>query len=368
MFAVDDAKIDELIYKWNVPGAAIAAVQGGKILSERGYGFVDTRHSKPVDAKHNIFRIASVSKPITAAAVLNLVHEGKLSLNSKVFDILSEYTPRDAAARDITVGELLDMTAGWNKAKSGDPILEPLMSRAARKMNVTRPPDFDATIRYVLRRKLDFKPGTKFAYSNFEYGLLGKIVEKITGRPYANFVRESVFAPAGVSLFEARTREVDRLADEVAYYAPTEKDRRSFFKGDPRKVPAPYARAYLEQDLPMLGWAATAPQLALLLDYILRDASTRETICATGKSRFSMGWEVKHTPSGACEFFRDGTLPGTRAFVGRTADGVTWVALFNARPTQKIPDPFAREFRQIMSSAFSSQAPTTKTSQSQTHP
>ena len=366
--AFDSDKIESLLQKWSVPGGAVAVVKDGKVVFARGYGFCDAEHPHPVDPNRTIFRIASISKVVTAAAILALVRDGKLGLEDKVFALLKEYEPSDPRAQQITIRQLLDMTAGWDKQRSGDPILQPFIRRAARKMNVEAPADFDVTVRYVLRRKLDFAPGSRFAYSNFEYGLLGKVIEKVSEKPYANFVRDVVIEPAGVTLSEAHTREADRLPEEVSYYAPKERSRRSLFAGDRSCVPAPYARAFLEQDLPMIGWAGSASQVALLVDYILGNASTRETICAGGAKQFSMGWELKHPSTGACEFFKDGTLPGTRAFAMRTADGTTWVALFNGRPTQKVPDPFAREVRQIMSTVSSCPESTIKTSTRQTLP
>jgi N-acyl-D-amino-acid deacylase len=360
-----DSSVRTLMRKWNVPGAAVAVMRNGKLIFSRGYGYSEIASHKAVDPTQSLFRIASVSKPITAAATLRLVQDGKIKLDDKAFEILDEFVPKgrrvDRRLAKITVRDLLNMSAGWDKERSGDPILQPYIQRAARTMHVNGPADFDTTVRYMMGRKLDFTPGTKFAYSNFAYGLLGKIVEKASGKDYESYVRETLFAPCGVQLYQAHTREEDRLPQEVYYYAPLESKVRSFLPTRSKKVAAPYARAYMEADLPILGWVATAPELAVLVDKLLTDENlltpeVREQVlnrpsipCWSGRNKyFSMGWEVNCDDTGHYSVFKDGTLPGTRAFAEHTADGITWVALFNARPPQKQPDKFALQIKQLM--------------------
>lgn len=361
-----DSSMKSLVSKWNVPGAAVAVIRNGKLIFSRGYGYADINHHQPIEPDKSLFRIASVSKPITSAATLHLVQEGKLSLDDKVFDILTDYQPppgtrMDRRLQNVTVRDLLNMSAGWDKERSGDPILQPYINRAAKRLHQPGPADFDTTIRYVLGRKLDFAPGTKFAYSNFTYGLLGKLIEKLSGTDYQTYVRDTFFAPSGVQLYQAHTREEDRLPNEVVYYAPLESKVRSFLPTRTSRVAAPYARAYMETDLPMIGWVSTAPELAQLMDRILtddtllapdlRDLVTKRpplTCWAGRKKYFSMGWEVSRDEAGHYTLFKDGTLPGTRAFVEHTTDGITWVALFNARPPQKQPDKFTLQIKQLM--------------------
>jgi N-acyl-D-amino-acid deacylase len=365
-----DSSIKKLVSKWNVPGAAVAVMRGGRLIFARGYGYADLTEHKTIDPEHSMFRIASVSKPITAAATLRLVQDGKLNLDDKAFDILNDVQPAPGARADhrlnsITIRDLLNMSAGWDKERSGDPILQPYIGRAAKRLRLQGPADFDTTARYMLGRKLDFMPGTKFAYSNFTYGLLGKIIEKASGKPYQDYVRECLFEPSGVQLYQGHTRKEDRLPNEVVYYAPLEAKARSFLPTNRKHVEAPYARAYLETDLPMIGWVSTAPELATLMDHVLSDdrllaPDIRDKMfarpalpCWQGRKRyFSMGWEVSSDASGHFSLFKDGTLPGTRAFVEHTPDGITWVALFNSRPPQKQPDRFALQIKQLMASTM----------------
>src|SRR6185437_9954966 len=148
----------------------------------------------------------------------------------------------DQRLQRITVRDLLQMSAGWDKEHSGDPILQPYIFRAARRLHQSTPADFDTTMKYMFTRKLDFDPGSRFAYSNFEYGLLGKVIERVSGTDYESFVQQAVFEPAGVKLYKGHTRAEDRLPDEVVYYAPLEKAARPLLPAETRRVPAPYGR------------------------------------------------------------------------------------------------------------------------------
>lgn len=358
-----DEQMKALVRRWGMPGASFAVVKDNRVLMARGYGFADVENRQPVEPEHSLFRIASISKSITALATLKLVEAGKLQLDNKVFDVLNVEVPAtsiDRRLHEVTVRQLMDMTAGWDKERSGDPILQPYIRRAARRLHAPAPADFDTTMRYVLCKRLDFQPGSRFAYSNFTYGVLGKLIEHASKQNYESYVREALFTPCGVQLYRAHTREEDRLPNEVKYYAPLEPPARALLPGQRKKVPAPYGRAYLEADLPMIGWLATAPELATLCDRCLSDDQlindrTRAQITTpppcwhNKRTFFSMGWEVTTDRDGRPTFFKDGTLPGTRAFVQHTADGITWVALFNGRPPQKKSDAFATQLKEVVS-------------------
>lgn len=364
-----DGGVKKLLERWNLPGASIAVCRGGKILFARGYGFADIDNETPIVPEKSLFRIASISKSITAAAVLKLVEENKLKLDDKALPLVLP-APGASARTDrrlpnISVRDLLQMSAGWDKERSGDPILQPYIFKAARRMHKPGPADFDTTMQFVLGRRLDFTPGTRFSYSNFEYGLLGKLVEKTSGEDYETYVRQTFFEPAGVQLYKGHTREEDRLPNEVCYYAPLEPSERALLPGIRKNVAAPYSRAYIETDLPILGWVATAPELALLVDRLTTDDTflrpetrqlmTERPSISCWKNRhkyFALGWEVTKDAHGRVSLYKDGTLPGTRAFVEHTANDMTWVALFNGRPPQKMPDKFAHQVREMMTSGL----------------
>lgn len=364
---LDDA-VKTLIKRWNVPGAAVAICKDGKVLFSRGYGFADIEAEAPVLPEKSLFRIASVSKCITAAAVMKLAEDDKLKIDDEALQIIGNVPPPthyDKRLGTIRVRDLLQMSGGWDKERSGDPVLQPYIFLASKRLHKAGPADFDSTMQYVLGHRLDFSPGSRFSYSNFEYGLLGKVVEHASHCDYETFVRKSFFEPAGVQLYKAHTRLEDRLPNEVIYYAPLEPSARPLLPTGRKRVPAPYGRAYMESDLPMFGWVATAPELASLIDKLTTDNAflredTRKAMLARPslpcwkdtKQYFAFGWEVRKDAHNRLTMYKDGTLPGTRAFVEHTADGITWVALFNARPLQKQPDKFAHQVREVMASGL----------------
>lgn len=366
-----DAGIKDLLVRFDIPGASVAVIRNGELVLTRGYGYAD-RATEQLVTPETLFRIASASKIITAAAVLKLVEDGKISLDQKVFPLLSELTEKltwkDKRTGDITVGDLLTMSAGWNKEKTGDPVITPHVVRIARRMHTAPPADFDTTMRWVLTRKLNFKPGSDFCYSNFAYGVLGKLIEVTSGQSYQDYVRDHILAAAEVTSFApAKTRASDRLPGETVYYGyPGEAAERSIFPGPSGKnMPAPYARAHMEAATAMFGWVATAGDLAKLASVLTGNqaapaplrADTVETMCSRPElpgwkhstKYFAMGWEIATDKHGTIKsWFKDGTLPGTRAFVQRNASGTVWALLFNSRPKWKSKDRFMEAVRQLM--------------------
>ncbi len=133
--ATIDQRIPALMQKWSIPGGAVAVAKDGKLIFARGYGLADKSRNEPVQPD-SLFRIGSVSKTFTSAGILTLVEEGRLSLDDKVFQILSYLQPpsgrsMDSRLHDITVRQLLQHTGGWDRMKSGDPTGPPYTEYAA---------------------------------------------------------------------------------------------------------------------------------------------------------------------------------------------------------------------------------------------
>ncbi len=169
--AVDDLVIRELTEQ-NIPGYALAVIQNGNIIVHRGYGVMDLQSRKPVTPQ-TVFGLASLTKTFTALTLLTLVDQGKVGLDDTLDMYVSNLTP---PYQKLTVRQLASMTAGVPKEvpqeviwKNQLPILEntPLMSQ----------------------------PGTAFLYSNFSYRLLGDVIEKASGKPYFELVKERIFTP-----------------------------------------------------------------------------------------------------------------------------------------------------------------------------
>ena len=214
---VDD-EITSLMRKWRIPGGAVAVVKDGRLVFAHGYGQADRDAGKPV-RPDSLFRIASITKPITAAAILVLVERGRLDLDAKVLDILKlpgvslDKLP-DPRWKQITIRQLLFHTAGFDRGGGFDPMFR--SDEIAKANGTPAPADASAIIRFMLLRRLDFDPGTKHAYSNFGYCLLGRVVEQVSGKPYAEVVRNLVLQPAGITHMQiGHTRLCERLPGEV---------------------------------------------------------------------------------------------------------------------------------------------------------
>jgi CubicO group peptidase (beta-lactamase class C family) len=357
--AAYDKVMTELLAKWNIPGAALAVGKEGRLVFARGYGWANVEDKKPVQPD-SLFRIASISKPITAVAVLRLVERGRLSLDAKVVDVLNLDDPAapgppsgakiDRRWHAITIRHLLQHTAGWDRAKSFDPMFIPL--KAAAALGAPPPADTRTIIRYMLGQPLDFNPGERFAYSNFGYALLGRVIEARTGRDYAAAVQELVLRPAGITrMCQGRSLVRYRHSDEVRYYHCDAKDLADpVFADIKQNVPWPDGGFHLEAMDAHGGWIASAPDLvrftaaiegrgcnALLqpatrkqmLDEPAPPANTRKEVYC------GLGWNVR-PQAGDAHWFHTGSLAGTTTLLVRGCDGITYAALFNSRPKEHV--------------------------------
>ena len=168
-----------------VPGGALAVVKDRRLVYARGYGWADREGEEPVKAE-SLFRIASISKPVTSAAIMRLVEAGKLSLDKHVAELVAvepvvpEGKKPDPRLQEITIRQCLQHTGGWNRDVSGDPMFRSV--DIARAVGAPAPARQEAIIRYMFGQPLDFAPGASYAYSNFGYCLLGRVIEKVTGR------------------------------------------------------------------------------------------------------------------------------------------------------------------------------------------
>ena len=165
-----------------MPAASIAIVRDGKIVYTKAYGMQRPNQPARTDAR---YAIASVSKQFTAAAILILADQGRLSLDDKVAKYLLDLT----CAGDVTIRQLLTRTAGYRDWWPQDYVFD----------DMTRPITPAAILDRWARAPLDFEPGTRFQYSNTGYVAAGLIVQRVSGHPLFAFLREHVFARLGMT-------------------------------------------------------------------------------------------------------------------------------------------------------------------------
>lgn len=352
-----DKTITDLMRKHAIPGGAVAVMHDGKLIYARGFGYADVENKTPVQPDA-LFRIASVSKTLTAVAIMKLVEEGKLKLDDRVAPFIAHLTPAPGATVDprweqITVRQLLNHTGGWdrNKPNGGfDPIDRPAVAAAA--VNASAPASSETLIRYMKGMPLDFNPGEKWAYSNFGYIILGRVIERVSGMPYAEYVRARVLQPVGANRTQqGRSRMRDALPEEVKYYMPWEPGLGmtapmvpSVFPGE-GLVPYNYGGYHLEAGDASGAWVSSTVDLLRFVagvdgrtsrpdilspGLVAEMTSSGPTVCANGACYWALGWLVRPT-QGDATWSHGGTLPGTTAMLVRSYHNFALVGLFNAR-------------------------------------
>ena len=348
-----EQRVLDLMQTYGVPGGAVAVVRDGRLIYARGFGYADVEHRTPVQPDA-LFRIASVSKPITSAAIMKLVEDGKLGLDDRVAPLIAHLTPAPGATVDprweqITIQELLDHTGGWDRTKPNggfDPMDRPWIAAAA--VNAPAPASAETIIRYMKGMPLDFTPGEQHVYSNFGYATLGRVIERLSGMRYEEFVRSRVLLPVGATRTRSgKSRMRDALADEVKYYvaglginAPMVQ---SVFPGE-GMVPLNYGGYHLEAMDASGAWVSSTIDLLRFVNAVDGRASPPDilspqlvaamtsngaTACPDGSCYYAGGWVVRPVQNGAT-WWHGGDLPGTKAILVRSYYNVSWVALFNA--------------------------------------
>ncbi|WP_162910770.1 serine hydrolase domain-containing protein [Hymenobacter oligotrophus] len=343
-----DAAVQRFLQRWKIPGATVAISRQGKLVYSRGFGHANLERTELMQPSH-LLRVASVSKPVTAVAIMKLVEDGQVQLTRKAFGPegylnMPYYTGviEDKRIYDITVQQLLEHTAGWNRNagvdgfSSSDPIDFPLHVAAA--MQVPNPVPDSTLVRYLLSKGLNFTPGSRFAYSNIGYIVLGKIIERVTGQPYEAWVRRHVLEPTGVS--EAHLGHnllADKLEREAEYFS---KDLKESCYGTGKRVPYPYGGWNLEAMNAHGGWLFSARDLVRLVlaidglptrpDLLLPATLDTMTTSHEPNRRYAKGWLVNKDRT---TWWHTGSLDGTASCVVRTASGYTWAILLNGRST-----------------------------------
>jgi len=346
-----------------IPGGALAVLKDQRLVLLRGYGWADREQKLPVKPE-SLFRMASISKPFTAVAILKLVEAGKLDLNAPAIEVAG-FEPKasnakspDPRLKSITVRHCLHHTGGWARDVSGDPMFRSV--EIAEAMGAPAPAKPETIIRYMLGQPLDFDPGSRFAYSNFGYCLLGRIIEKASGASYSEFVRQAILRPMGIKTMRlGASLERDRAFNEVSYYTPDNRHGPSVFPNCPGTVPEPYGTFCLEAMDAHGGWLASALDLARFaaaLDAAEQNtclkAETLKTLYeppappvsrspdgSLAATYYTCGWNVRPKGNGMANYWHNGSLPGTFTLLVRRFDGLSWVALFNQRSeNSKLPD------------------------------
>ena len=177
-----DALVTEVMADESSAGVAVEVVRKGQVIVRKGYGKANVELDVPM-TERNVFRIGSITKQFTAAAIMRLVERGKLKLDDDVGKLLPD---APLSGKHVTIAQLLTHTSGIKNYTELKEIREPLPLPKERLYALLKDQPFD------------FEPGQGWHYSNSNYYLLGLIIEKISGRKYRDFLRDDVIARAGL--------------------------------------------------------------------------------------------------------------------------------------------------------------------------
>ena len=309
--------------QFRVPAMSIAVSKNGRFVYDHAGGMADRQHMTQAQ-QGTLFRIADLSKPITAVTIFSLIQAGKLVLTDKVFGptgILGKKygkPPYKQYVAEITVDHLLTHTAGGWPADANDPMMHNNGWSQAKLIA--------STIENV---PLTNEPGTHWAYSNFGYCILGRVIEQVTGQPYEGYVQANILTPCGITDMQiAHNSERQRASNEVVYIGQ--------YSEDPYKI-------NIDRMDSSDGWIASSTQLVQFLNHVagapnipallkpdtIRAMTTPVAAYPQGDARYARGWMV--SDNGAGSWWHSGSLPGSTSLMVHNPDGSCSAALCNTR-------------------------------------
>jgi CubicO group peptidase (beta-lactamase class C family) len=250
-------------------GLTVGVVRGNDMVTLKGYGLADREAKRPATAA-TVYRVGSITKQFTAAAVLQLVEQGRVRLA----DTLGAYLPQYPRWGGVTVRQLLNHTSGIPNYTAS--------ARWAARMRDALPPD--SVLAFVVDAPMQFAPGARFAYSNTNYFLLGRVLERVAGQPYADVMRERFFAPLGMRTAGYCPDEPAGPDDARGYDGP----------GAPRpaapiSMTSPYSAGALCMSVPdFLRWQEALTSGRVLSPATYARMSTGDSL-ASG-ARIAYGW------------------------------------------------------------------------------
>jgi CubicO group peptidase (beta-lactamase class C family) len=193
----------QVLEQTGVPSASVAVVKGGKLAYTHAYG--QARLEPPTPATPDMrYSIGSISKQFTAAAILILQEQGKLSVD----DAVGKYIPRLTRGDEVTIRQILSHTSGYQDFWPEDYVMTPMLTSVTAQQILDK----------WAKKPLDFEPGTQWQYSNTNFVIAGAIIEKVSGQKVMDFLAEHIFHPLGMkSVWDSDEKKLTQ-ADATPYY------------------------------------------------------------------------------------------------------------------------------------------------------
>lgn len=282
--------LTEYMQQHRITQGVACVTKGDEVLIHQGFG------TKP----DTVFRIASITKGFTNAAIKLLITEGRLSLDTKVFPLIDlqpllgeEINP---SLEQITIQNLLDHSGGWDVAIQGGVMdrVEEITKAFGKSATELTPTD---AVRFMLNKPLQFEPGSKSVYSNYGYMVLGRVIEKISGQSYEQFIQKHLTKPLGLTSIKVGHTSKDQAVPNEATYEDDEVD--------------PYKDTCIEMRDSRGGLISTAKDLCRFMDSY---------------------WLVsgdKRLPGQSMRGGLLGGMPGTKTIALQRRDGINIAVFFN---------------------------------------
>lgn len=316
----DMEQIDDMVYSYmsrnSVPGATLAVAKEGKLVYAKAYGFADKETGDRMTTNTRV-RISSISKTVTAIAIMKLVEEGKINLDDKIFgpegllgDDYGTQRPYRQYITDLTVKHCLSHhVGGWGNA-SNDPT------------GLRNDLDAPSLISYIIDNiSLSAAPGSSYAYSNVGFMILGRVIESVSQKSYEQYVKDAILTPIGISAMEIGGNTLaDQKENESRYHQA-----------------GAYTANFARRDANG-GWIATASDLVNLFlhadgfssvpDILSQSTIQTMTTPPFAYRNYAMGIYVN-----GGKWYHGGSFSGNRSHFVRTSSGLVAAILVNNNAT-----------------------------------
>ena len=316
-----EPSIDEMVYSFmmsfSIPGVSISVSNGKNIIYNSGYGFAEVENRVKTTPNH-LFRLASISKQFTTVCLMKLYEEGKIDLDRNVFGaggyLDDEYPGVTGIKATVTLRHFLQHNSGWRSSP-----LDPMFDNPVRSLPL------DGMIRYMLFEcNLFSTPGSDYSYYNLGFGIAGKIIEKISGKPFEEYLKE-VVALAGVTDIHAGKDLAGKRSNECIYYS------QGGYNGYGNNMTAIVAAGGII--------ASTEEMMKFIVTIDGKgddDILKKETLAtmytpSPNYERYALGWRLGHRLYPGAHY-HSGNLAGTASiWCGDTNSGISAVILMNSR-------------------------------------
>jgi len=320
----DFSKIDTLLknYTGKNPGAALAVIQNGKLLFNRCYGLANLEEQLPVTEKSN-FRLASVSKQFTAAAILQLIRQHKIEFETRLSDCFNDLP---AYAEEITIRQMLQHTSG---ILDYDDVIDE--SNASAQLS-----DADVLKACTRFKNTYFPPGTQYRYSNTAYVLLGLILEKYSGMSYPDYMKKFIFRPLKMKSSVAYLKGINEIGHRAYGYG---KQQKNWIRKDQSSTSATLGDGGIYSNLiDMAKWDAALYTDKILPLAVWQDAFSRQSLNNGNKIDYGYGWRLKESQQGEAVVYHTGSTTSFRNIFYRIPSKKISLILLTNRNTPDEPD------------------------------